>query len=70
MDKYLKEIQQQYYKVFEPNGKIKPCGRCECIELIYLCKEYEPATDFGNTESGFMNVTNIYDFARRHSLIK
>jgi hypothetical protein len=49
----------QYNVVFDADGKIKNCGRRECIRLMEMLSEKEPNIDFGNTKTGFMNIKNI-----------
>lgn len=43
-------------KVFEPDGSIRPCGRQVCRELITAASNYDQDTNFGDLESGRMNV--------------
>ena len=52
-------FQKVYKEVFDANGNIKPCGRMKCKELIMLASQIDKNTDFGNSETGFMNVENI-----------
>lgn len=33
------EFCNHYYKVFTEDGKVKPCGRNMCIQLIEICNE-------------------------------
>ena len=54
-----------YYAVFDKNGAIKPCGREACKKLIEACQNAcTKDIDFGNKETGMMNVTNIHRFMR------
>ena len=49
-----------YYSVFGPNGKVFPCGRETCIELIKACNTFSnPRINYGNTETGKMNIDAI-----------
>lgn len=38
---------------------IKSCGRAKTKELIEEAESIKVGVDFGNTETGFMNVDNI-----------
>ena len=48
-----------YREVFNADGSIKVCGREACKTLIRSCMAYNPNVDFGNPETGMMNVNNI-----------
>ena len=53
-------LKDQYEKVFDKEGNIKPCGRVECMKLITLCYALDKSgTDYGNVDTGNMNVENI-----------
>lgn len=45
-----------YAKVFDENGNIKNCGRTVCIQLISLAKQVGTDEDYGNADTGFINV--------------
>lgn len=49
----------KFNAVFNKDGTIKVCGRQACKELIIACMEYAPDIDFGNPNTGMMNVDNI-----------
>lgn len=55
----MEEILDLYNEVFDKNGKIKPCGRELCKQLIIKMSEKFPNEDFGNKETGFMNTETI-----------
>ena len=57
--KLSKETQSQYDIVFYKNKEQKVCGRDNCIKLIELLQKEFPEIDFGNTETGFMNLENM-----------
>lgn len=57
--KLSKETQSQYDIVFYKNKEQKACGRDNCIKLIELLQKEFPEIDFGNTETGFMNLENM-----------
>lgn len=48
-----------YNEVFDAEGNIKSCGRAKTKELIEEAESIKAGVDFGNTETGFMNVDNI-----------
>ena len=49
-----------YYAVFGPNGKVFPCGREACVDLIKACNEFSnPRINYGNVETGQMNIDAI-----------
>ena len=50
---------QAFDEVFEPDGNIRSCGREACKKLITIMQEQFPGVDFGNLETGCMNVENI-----------
>lgn len=52
-------IQEAYNVVFDKNGNVKACGREACKRLIDLCKKQWKGVDFGNSETGYMNIENI-----------
>lgn len=45
-----------YAKVFNDDGSIKNCGRTVCIQLISLAKQLGTDTDYGNVDTGFINI--------------
>jgi hypothetical protein len=45
--------------VFDEDGNIKVCGREACKALIRECEDRCPDIDFGDSETGMMNVENI-----------
>jgi hypothetical protein len=61
-------------EVFNENGEIKSCGRDKCKELIRVAKEFAASgrygddfTDFGNEDTGFLNVKTMKAFKERVS---
>ncbi|MBR1454839.1 MAG: hypothetical protein IJ593_09410 [Lachnospiraceae bacterium] len=48
-----------YREVFTDDNTVKACGREKCKQLIAECNRIKPGTDFGNIETGYMNVVNI-----------
>lgn len=55
----MEQLLKTYNQVFDVNGNVVACGREKCKELIKLCNENEEHTDFGDINTGFMNVENI-----------
>lgn len=49
----------KFKDVFNSDFTIKACGREATKSLIYECSKIKPYIDFGNSETGFMNVGNI-----------
>ena len=45
-----------YAKVFNEDGSIKNWGRTVCIQLISLAKQVGTDEDYGNADTGFINV--------------
>ena len=48
-----------YAKVFNEDGSIKNCGRTVCIQLISLAKQLGTDTDYGNADTGFINIETM-----------
>ena len=65
MDNKIKAFMEQYNRVFDTDGNVKPCGREECKNLINMCKIELPGEDFGNPMTGMMNVENIQKFRKK-----
>ena len=57
----VEEIRNQLSKVFTPNGDVKVCGRDECRKAIQIASEICPGVDFGNLETGVMNLQTFHD---------
>lgn len=57
----VEEIRNQLSKVFTPNGDVKVCGRDECRKAIQIASEICPGVDFGNPETGIMNLQTFHD---------
>lgn len=56
---YKKEIIEAYKKVFDEDGNVQLCGREKCKNLIRILKQQIPEVNFGDEETGFMNIENI-----------
>ena len=63
-DKVLEFI-RKYREVFNISESIVLCGREKCKELIAICKELDGNTDYGNLDTGMMNVDNIYNLRKQ-----
>ena len=51
-----------YKIVFDENGEVRACGRENCKKLIKACMELYPDVDFGNPETGMMNIEKIKEY--------
>lgn len=60
-----KKLIEAYEKVFDTQGKIKPCGRDVCISLIEECEKVEHQTYFGNHITGIMDIDAIKQLVKR-----
>lgn len=58
----MSDIKELYSAVFDEHGEIKLCGREACKRLISACLERNPNGDFGDINTGMMNVANIKEF--------
>ena len=54
-----KSFDELFCEVFDEDYNIKPCGREKCKQLIHLCNILNYEYQFGDEETGFMNVPNI-----------
>ena len=57
MEKTLEEL---FSDVFDENGFVKACGRGACRALILRMEACFPGVDFGNPETGCMDVAKIW----------
>lgn len=57
-------MSEKYHKVFNEDGTIKVCGRDACKELILECMKIKSDINFGDPNTGMMNVENIQKYAR------
>lgn len=55
----MKEFLKLYADVFEEDGSIKICTREKTIALIEKAQELKTGVDFGNTDTGYMQVDAI-----------
>ena len=58
------EFCNHYYKVFTEDGKVKPCGRNMCIQLIEICNEISapPGREplfYGDARTGMIQIDKI-----------
>lgn len=56
-----REVLDQLNKVLDENGNPKACGREACKRAIWLAKLLYPEVDYGDDETGYMNVSNLRD---------
>jgi hypothetical protein len=59
-----KQLLDQLHKVLDHEGNPKACGREECRKAIRLAGELFPGKDYGDEESGYMNVFNLFSLMR------
>ena len=58
MDKN-KELINVYNEVFDSDGNVMACGRKKCMELIRICQTIDNTMDYGDENTGFINIENI-----------
>lgn len=58
--------------VYNDTKSIRPalCGREEMQKLIAMLGEAEPGTDFGDADTGMLNLENLTDFMRRRGMLE
>ena len=60
MEDNNRKFNQLYSEIFDSRGNVKRCGRQKCKELMKIAYAMDNSqTDYGDLESGFMNVKNI-----------
>ena len=57
-----KRVREQLDRVFTSTGEVKACGRDECRKAIQVASEFYPGVDFGNIETGIMNLQAFHEF--------
>lgn len=55
----LNNFKTLYNEVFNKNNEVKACGREKCKNLIKLASTIKPNIDFGDENTGFMNIDNM-----------
>lgn len=55
----LDNFKTLYNEVFDKNNEVKVCGREKCKNLIKLASTIKPNIDFGDENTGFMNIDNM-----------
>lgn len=58
---------EKYDVVFDESGDVKLCGRNACRDLIFAAAAISPNQNFGDVNSGYMNVENI---KKLHDVLK
>lgn len=63
----MRDVNSLYKQVFTANGEVKAVGREKCKELIVACRElykekYLEDVNFGDEDTGFMDVDKIKQF--------
>lgn len=69
MSSELMVLDQLYKEVFSSDGCVKACGREKCSNLIKACQSFDNSIDFGNVETGSMNVCKIRSFCKEMLLV-
>lgn len=59
------KFEQVYAKVFTEENTVRTCGRDECKKLIKLAVEMDNSNDFGNINTGCMNINNVVKLHER-----
>ena len=49
-----------YQKVFDETGNIRACGRTICKQLIQLAQQLDPNTNYGDLDTGFIEIQNMH----------
>lgn len=55
----MNDFLKLYEEIFNSENEVKICGRDKCKNLIKLASEINSNVDFGNIDTGFMNIKNI-----------
>ena len=55
----MENFNKQFCKVFNVEGSVKNCGREETKKMIEICQNIMPNKNFGNMNTGIMNVEEI-----------
>lgn len=63
--KTIEEIKELYNKVFDENGHVTLCGRDTCKKLMIALNEIYETVDFGDLETGFLNVENVKKYVNK-----
>lgn len=56
------KIREQLDRVFTSTGEVKACGLAECRKVIQAASEFYPGVNFGNLETGVMNLQAFRDY--------
>ena len=57
-----KRVREQLDRVFTSTGEVKACGRDECRKAIQAASEFYPGVNFGNIETGVMDLKAFQDY--------
>ncbi len=57
-------MKELFNLVFDEQNNVKPCGRKYTIQLMEELYKVHPEEDFGNIETGFLNVENVLKYKR------
>lgn len=61
----IDEIMNLYNQVFDENGHITLCGRDICKKLMIALNDIYEMIDFGDLETGFLNVENVKKYVNK-----
>lgn len=58
-----KQNREEFLRIFSevtsPELTINPCGRDRCIDLILACRKIDPSHDYGDSNNGFIDFSEI-----------
>lgn len=55
----IDKFNELYPEVFNEDGSVKSCGRAVTSKLISFANNIQPTMDFGDSNTGFMNIDSI-----------
>lgn len=55
----VKNFIEQFDRVFDKDGNVKACGRDNCKKLISMANEISSEANYGNIQTGMMNVVSM-----------
>ena len=61
----METIIELYNKAFDEHGNPRVCGRETCKDLIKALNTKFPYVNFGDSNTGFMNVTIINEYINK-----
>lgn len=62
-------FEEKVFTVFDKNtGEINVCGRDACKALMAACSELYPDKNFGDIETGYMNIDSVKSAIRQQNI--